>query len=1136
MAVTLLLGKSKTGKTTTCMQQIKEYAAQGKKILYLVPDQATYSVERRFAEAMEGKGFMGIHIVGFSRLAYQVFQARSKEHEAVSELARNVILQRLMRQYHDEFSLLQTASRQANFAVTAGQFIAECRSFCIGPEALRRAAAEVGNVTLGRKLQDIALLYDGYLSFLDGHYGSADDTMTLLAKELSNYAFAKNAYVWVDGFQWFTPQQLEILRVLESVATNITITLTIDGEHIAAQARETALFHRAYEVYRDVKQMFPHAEILHIHANKDTPLQHFFDAFFRPVPARCETPVLGLTITECSTGDTEIDRIARQISCLVKQGYRYKDMFILARSSELYQQRIERIFRAYGIPCFSDYQRPMTSHPVAEAITALLEVMQSRWSYEPLFRLLKTDLFPISRHEVDILENYCLAFGIQGKHWLNGKPWTYGRNRFLDEQKVVDEAEEAYLAQINEIRQRVLDGLLPVWQGAQEKHSLIDWCTLLYRWLVSLEVPQTLRKWQEEDEAAGQTTEAKEHEQVWKNVLSFLDEVVRLCGDDVLSLREFSDVITDGLEDLAFSLIPPTLDHVTFTSIERGYTLAGKVVFLCGLNDGIFPQRSGEEGMLSDAERQRLGALGIQLGPSHRFRSFQEKFLFYLAITRSSEKIFLSYALADAEGTALEPSVWARQLIEKGYVSALQSETGSVPADKEQDYIVSLPAALSYLPVMLRPAVEGKTVRDVWWALYDWAYQHGWQYEATRSVQGMFHTNLPQVLPHELVKKLYAPDGVLRGSVTKFEQYRSCPFAYFARYGLELEERPLYRFAAPDLGMLVHGALKIIGDDLLDQKKQWQDICRDDIPKLCREATERLAPFVQQDILMSNAYFGQIKERLIATLVRTVRRLCDFSEASDFKMEGLEKSFGRSGSTWEALRFTLPDGIEVIVNGQIDRIDSLRVGTTKYIVIIDYKSGRKSLDLTQIFTGLELQLLTYMYVTLLNMGQDAVPAAVLYCYVRNDKTNLNHIITAEEKEDLYHKNSKLKGFYLDDSDIMKALDTSMAGYSAFLNLRLKKDGTLSNQSKNMYDEAGWQQLLTIATKRIKEIATRMDAGQIDIEPILLGQLSPCRYCPYHGVCRFDGHGENTYDVIKKEATDELVRKLSVEGGDDHGVD
>ena len=56
----------------------------------------------------------------------------------------------------------------------------------------------------------------------------------------------------------------------------------------------------------------------------------------------------------------------------------------------------------------------MTSHPAAEAISALLSVFRTRWSHEALFRLLKSDLFPISRHDVDDLENYCLAYGIQG--------------------------------------------------------------------------------------------------------------------------------------------------------------------------------------------------------------------------------------------------------------------------------------------------------------------------------------------------------------------------------------------------------------------------------------------------------------------------------------------------------------------------------------------------------------------------------------------------------------------------------------------------------------------------------------------------------------------------------------------------
>lgn len=1137
MAITICMGVSQSGKTTRCFQEMRRHAAQGDKVILVVPDQASYSVERRFAQAQPGKGFMGVHIVGFARLAYLLCQRQGNVREGLSEIGQKVILQRLLRQHEEDFSLLQTAARQANFATTAGQFIAECRSFCISPAMLRHAAASLGTTTLGRKLTDMALLYDEYMQFLTDHFGSADDTLTVLAQAIPTDTYLQEAYVWVDGFQWFTPQQLAVVRALEGAAAHVTVTLTIDPDRLAYQSRETALFHRAYMVYQDLRRSFPHADMTALRRPQGQGLGELQRDFFWPVPQTRKSPVSGLTLTECSTRTLEVDAMARRICRLVKAGYRYGDICILARTSDLYQHSIERIFTAYGIPFFSDYRRPMTSHPVVEAIASLLDVLRNQWAYEPLFRLLKTDIFPISRHDVDILENYCLAFGIQGYHWLSGKEWTYGRKRFLDETQTVDAAAEEKLQTINVIRQHVVDLLLPAWQDAQEDHSLRDWCTLLYGWLVAWRVPQTLAQWQTDDEDAGLQTESKEHEQVWKRLLAFLQEVVQLCGDDVLGLDDFSQIVTDGLGQLEFSLIPPTLDHVTFTSVERGYTLSSPIVFLCGLNDGVFPQHSGEEGMLSDADRRRLGELGLVFGPSHRFRSFQEKFLFYLSLTRARQQLFLSYALADEDGNALEPSVWARQLQEKGYVDTVQTETGAILPGDEPNYIVTMPAALAYLPSRLQQAVHGGTYAEIWWALYDWACTHGFSYEAAQSVQGIFHLNIPQVLPPDVVRKLYAPDGILRGSVTKFEQYRACPFAYFARYGLGLEERPLYRFAAPDLGMLVHGALKLLGEDLLDKGQQWQDLRNDEIPQRCRDVTDKLAPYVQQDILMTNAYFRQIKERLIATLTRTVRRLKEFSAVSDFKMEGLEKSFGRSGSTWKALRFTLKNGIEVIVNGQIDRVDSLRVGETKYVVIMDYKSGRKSLDLSQIFTGLELQLLTYMYVTLLNMGDDAAPAAILYCYVRNDKTNVKQQLTEEEKEELYQKNSKLSGFYLDDTQIMESLDTSMAGYSAFLNMRLKKDGTLSNSSHTVYNADGWRQLLRLATGRIEDIATKLTDGQIAIEPVLLGQFTPCQYCPYHSVCRFDAHvPENTYDVITDTDKAALAQHLTTEGGDHHGVD
>lgn len=88
MAVTVLLGKAGSGKSTQCYREIQACAAAGGKTLLLVPDQATYGAERHLAESSDGQGFLGTQVVGFSRLAYKVFQERGLEHASLSELAR----------------------------------------------------------------------------------------------------------------------------------------------------------------------------------------------------------------------------------------------------------------------------------------------------------------------------------------------------------------------------------------------------------------------------------------------------------------------------------------------------------------------------------------------------------------------------------------------------------------------------------------------------------------------------------------------------------------------------------------------------------------------------------------------------------------------------------------------------------------------------------------------------------------------------------------------------------------------------------------------------------------------------------------------------------------------------------------
>ena len=71
------IGRAGTGKTWACFKEIERILQDHPEhqIILLVPDPATYMMERKLAEFRREKGFTTVRVVGITRLAYQVYQS-----------------------------------------------------------------------------------------------------------------------------------------------------------------------------------------------------------------------------------------------------------------------------------------------------------------------------------------------------------------------------------------------------------------------------------------------------------------------------------------------------------------------------------------------------------------------------------------------------------------------------------------------------------------------------------------------------------------------------------------------------------------------------------------------------------------------------------------------------------------------------------------------------------------------------------------------------------------------------------------------------------------------------------------------------------------------------------------------------
>lgn len=1146
-----ILGQAGYGKTWQCFQEIVtrlEEAPEGRPLLLIVPEQATYEVEQALAAACTTRGFMRAHVLGFRRLAHRILnETGGAARPHISELGKRMVFSRLLMENKSNFKLLSRAATEKSFAATVEGLVKEFKTYGIGPDVLTAIASEQdcqNNQALTAKIQDLALLYQGFEDFLAGRYIDPEDYLNLLAEKIPEAALLQQAEVWVDGFTFFTPQEYAVLTAMLTTAQTVTVTLCLSQPDNELHAREEALFHRQWETYHKLKRL---AEELQAEVGQqELMLSRRFD---RPTLAAIEQQFFGsknivkevardsgFMLAEAANRRTEAEAIAREMIRLSREeGLRWRDMAVLIRDMDSYAELMATVLTDYEIPFFSDNSRPAVHHPLAELVRSVLDVVLERWSYEPIFRCLKTDLFPVTRDQVDLLENYCLEFGIRGSRWTNPENWTFRRRYSLAEDEWIgaepDAAEQEYLCQINAIRRDSTAALVvlaeKVTPALKQGLAPVVLAQAIYEFLQSLQVADTLAAWAADAETAGDLAQAREHQQMWTKLMELLDQVVDTFADQPLTLAEFAAIVSEGLEGTTLSLIPPGLDYVTIAALERTRRLRIKAAFVPGVSDGVLPHRRREEGLLNDGERALLRALGLELGNGAVAEVFAEQFLVYTALTRASEQLWVSYPLADAEGKALAPSVIIRRLKEITGVKpvALPIEP---PAGREAEYLARPQRALAALAGALRLYRETGTISPAWWDVYNWGLTHTqWRETLRISLAGLFHHNQLEPLQPGLPGRLYMKNRVLRGSVTRFEAFRACPFKHFAQYGLKLKERAVYQLAAPDLGQFLHAVLKSFGDRLAARGQSWGELTGSQISELCGDIVMQIAPKLQNEILLSSKQHEHLVTRLTRRAIRAVSRLAAWAEVTKFRPVAFEQSFGRGPAALPPLMMALP-AATVEVAGQIDRLDIGEYDGHNYVLVIDYKSGGAWLSLTEVYYGLKLQLLTYLLVAV--SAQDGpnacLPAGVLYYFLKNPVISGTTLKAPEQIEKEINSKLKMPGWLLADVNVAGLLDETLNGWSEFFKIAVGKNGFYESCMDKLKTGEEFKLLLTHVEQELIAIAAAILDGETAIRPYRLEKSTPCGYCVFLPVCQFDGHlPENDFAVLPKLADELIMDKL-----------
>lgn len=1112
-----IVGRAGTGKTEACLTAMREKMEQepaGPVLILLLPEHMTYKVERRLASSMQknGAGFVRSLVFGFRRFARQVLlETGGAVYPRITDIGKRLLLRKILDTRQPALSVFSRAARQRGFTESLAASIEEFKSYGVRASVLGKTAEKLSDMHLRNKLSELALLYGDFAASMKGRYNDAEDMLDTLTERLPEAAMLAGAEIWIDGFVFFNPQEKKILRVLLQKAAHVHVTLSLDLKHARENEAETGLFRRSSLTLHELKDMADELGVDCRVRSLDRKFR-FREAALSTVetglfcfPAMPSAAGDGVRIVEAATRRLEVEAVAADMLRLCReQGYRWRDIGVLVREPEAYASILELILRDDGIPFFSDSKQRSVHHPLAELVRSAFEVLHG-WRYEPVFRCIRTDFFPVTRGQADRLENYVLQFGIRGKRWTMEEDWNYQHRKSLDDMaEEEDEKEKLYLAEINLIRRQVTIPLQHFAESVKDAANVRGLTEALYGLLVELEVPEKLERLATEAEREGRLVAAKEHRQIWDDIVELMEQLVETSGEDSMELDAYEGMLGDGLDGLQLSLIPPGLDYVTIAPFDQNSLDNVRAVYVLGANEGIMPRHVTEQGLLSDADRLHLQEAGLELPLGTVDNSFAEKYLLYKGFTQSREYLWVSYALADTEGKGLNAS----SIVGRLRKLLPQAEFLSIPLEilerRDSLLLAARRRSVAGLASALRGYREQGKMAPLWRDVYNWALANE-EMQPLLSVilHGLFVTKGEEELPAELARRLYTKKRCLRGSVTRFESFNSCPFRYFAQYGLKLRERTEYRFQAPDLGTLLHAVLCAFGERLRQEKRPWSTVTPMECHRLCGEILKELAPRLQNEILLSTAQYQNFLQRIRLAAEKTIGRLIEFDGVSRFHPLLFEQSFGTGPGSLPPLVYELQEGMRLEIIGQIDRIDIAETEEGSLFLIMDYKTGNAYLNLWEIYYGLNLQLLTYLLVAEAGLqgmqGQPASFAGMLYCFLRNKLVATEQGLSEEKAKELLLSELRMPGWVVADAGLIEAIDTT----HKFIKVSLNRDGSIRAGNSSIRSREEFDIVLSYMASLLQKTGQAILSGTALPRPYRLGSDNACTYCKYHAVCGFD---------------------------------
>ena len=953
-------------------------------------------------------------------------------------------------QVSSRIKLYASMLRRPEFLTDMLSMIDEFQSYCLAPDSLKQAAIETDG-QFSQKLEELALLYEAYLAICANGKSDPGGKLLWLDEALSLSDWANHKIFYFDGFSDFTKAEFTVLERLVYQGDQVTVSLCVGSER-------TDAFSAAVETLRQLLRFAKEREIpvqrieIDDISRRDPDVQALLDYLFRS-----DKPMLHMSERIILSAYQGIEEECRgcvlQIKKLLFSGARCRDISLACTDIGVYGAPLRAALHSAGIPAYFAGRVEVLDKPVFHSILAAISAAVGPMDYEDVALFLKSGLPLLERDQCDRIDYYAYQWNLFGSQWE--KTWElhprgFGENWLPDDYEALDK--------LNEDKNRALEPLFRLRRELNGSRNTGDMVLACFRFLENIQLRQRLEE--RANRLGGQT--GQEMVQIFDILSDSLEQTWMVLGDTIRSADDFVKLYRSVLSQYHISTIPAGIDQVYVGELQDLRFKSVPHLMVLGAADGSFPAYKTGEGLLTEDERKALILRGISLAPTRADQMDREIGQIHSALSAATQSISFSYAG--------DQPAWL-------YRRAAALFPGSV-YENDGDLFLDIP---SYAAWRIRHGDD---------SVIDIPDLNKWE-QVLRQLREYQFTPLKA----ETVRGLYGKQIYL--SASRIDKYAACRFAFFLAYGLKAQPRKQAKLDASAFGTFVH---EVLEKTVLRIQREggFRSVSRERLTEVALEEINAYAGLHFPDQAQRDAYLFR---RSQVEIMDIVLDLGDELRNSLFEPAGCELEFSSNGSLPPVE--IMADGVSCKISGFVDRIDLYENDGNTYVRVVDYKTGHKDFDYTDILNGAGLQMLIYLFALKSYGGayfqkEELLPAGVLYLPARKEYTPTDPLPSDEIVDEGHQNERRRRGIISSKPELLAAMEQD-PDHPRFMPYQVGKNGV----SGNLADDRQMYLLERHVLRVLANMTEQIASGDVKPNPIIRGQDTSCRFCDYKSVCHMD---------------------------------